>query len=123
MWKLALAASLALATPAQTADAMSDAGLAVLVDQRLAGDRTGACMAVAVVEGDQVARAYRCADPADATRIGADTAFEIGSVSKTMTSALLADLIIRDEASLDDPLADGLPPPCGGRSTAGAALG
>ena len=91
------------------AHAMDDATLARIVDQRLAGDRTGACMAVAVVEASSVARAYRCADAADVGRIGADTAFEIGSVSKTMTAALLADLIVQGKASLDDPLHAYLP--------------
>ena len=80
-----------------------------IVDRRLAGDRTGACMAVAVIEKDHVARTYRCADPGDAGRIDANTAFEIGSVSKTMTAVLLADLIGQGKASLDDPLAACLP--------------
>ncbi|NZA27602.1 serine hydrolase [Luteimonas sp. SJ-92] len=99
---LALAAS-------GTAQAMSDAELAATLDRRLSGDRTGACFAAAVVDAGQVARAWRCADPADRDRIGADAAFEIGSVAKTMTAALLADLIVGGEGSLDDPLADWLP--------------
>src|SRR5690606_30201713 len=52
---------------------------------------------------------YVCADPAMEPRIGPESAFEIGSVSKTMTAALLAELIRRGEGSLDDPLADYLP--------------
>ena len=93
-----------------TAATLDDAALGRQVDARLAGDRTGACMAVAVVEQDTVARVYRCADPVQAARIGAETAFEIGSVSKTMTAALLADLIGQGKAALDDRLADYLPP-------------
>ena len=38
---------------------------------------------VAVVEAGTVARTYQCAQAKDAARIGPDTAFEIGSVSKT----------------------------------------
>jgi CubicO group peptidase (beta-lactamase class C family) len=38
------------------------------------------------------------------------TAFEIGSVTKTMVAALLADLIGRGEIALDDPLEKLLPP-------------
>lgn len=98
-----------LAAGCANAGAMDDARLQAIVDQRLLGDRTGACMAVAVVEKDTVARTFRCANPADAKRIGANTAFEIGSVTKTMTSALLADLIQQGKASLDDPLAKYLP--------------
>ncbi|WP_024869376.1 serine hydrolase [Pseudoxanthomonas suwonensis] len=91
------------------AHAMTDAELAGIVRQRIDGDRTGACMAVAVVEKSQVARTFQCANPADAARIGPDAAFEIGSVSKTMTAALLADLILQGKGSLDDTLASWLP--------------
>ena len=91
------------------ASAMTDAQLADIVGRRLHGDRTGACMAVAVVEKAQVARTYQCADAADRGRIGPDTAFEIGSVSKTMTATLLAGLILQGKGSLDDPLASWLP--------------
>ncbi|MCA0198872.1 MAG: serine hydrolase [Proteobacteria bacterium] len=91
------------------ARAMTDAELAAVVHQRLHGDRTGACMAVAVVEKDRVARTFQCADAADAARIGPDAAFEIGSVSKTMTATLLADLIAQGQGSLDDTLASWLP--------------
>lgn len=102
-------ATLALALAAANAHAMTDTGLRKIVDQRLHGDRTGACMAVAVIEKDAVARTFACADDKDDARIDAKSAFEIGSVSKTMTAALLADLIGQGKASLDDPLADYLP--------------
>lgn len=101
---LALAA---IAAPS-LAGAMSDAELASIVAQRLHGDRTGACVAVAVID-TSVSRAYGCADDKDRARIGPTTAFEIGSVSKTMTSALLAELIEQGDASLDDPLSAYLP--------------
>lgn len=95
----------ALAAPVH---AGGDAGLQALVKQRLQGDRTGACFAVAVIDRE-VSRAFACADAADAGRVDANTAFEIGSVSKTMTAALLADLIQQGKGSLDDPLAAWLP--------------
>ena len=102
--------ALTLAIASGSVHATSDAALAELVGQRLTGDRTGACMAVAVIENGTVARTFQCADPKDAARIGPDTAFEIGSVSKTMTAALLADLIGQGKGSLDDPLSTWLPP-------------
>ncbi|MGY0611925.1 serine hydrolase [Luteimonas sp. A501] len=101
-------AGLALAVSGSV-HAADNAALATLIDQRLAGDRTGACMAVAVIDKGDVARAFRCADPKATARVGPDSAFEIGSVAKTMTSTLLADLIVQGKASLDDPLADYLP--------------
>ncbi|MCD9031396.1 serine hydrolase [Luteimonas sp. Y-2-2-4F] len=100
---------LMLALVAGSAHATTDAALAAIVDRRLQGDRTGACVAAAVIDGDRVARAWRCADASGEGRIGPDTAFEIGSVSKTMTAILLADLIVQGRASLDDPLSDYLP--------------
>lgn len=101
--------ALTLAVASGSVHAMSDDALADLVSQRLQGDRTGACMAVAVIEGGSVARTFQCADGRNIARIGADTAFEIGSVSKTMTAALLADLILQGKGSLDDPLSEWLP--------------
>jgi len=93
-----------------TFGAMSDQELEAIVAKRLKGDRTGANLAVAYIEGSHVALTFVAAgEGPDALRIGPASAFEIGSVSKTMTAALLADLILRGEASLDDPLSDWLP--------------
>ncbi|MBN8727590.1 MAG: serine hydrolase [Xanthomonadales bacterium] len=91
------------------ATAATQAELDAVVGQRIGGDRTGACLAVAVVEKNAVTRTFRCADETDKGRVGADTAFEIGSVSKTMMAALLAEMIEAGKASLDDRLADWLP--------------
>jgi len=100
----------AVVAPVSVFGAMSDQDLEAVVARRLKGDRTGANLAVAYIEGEQVARAFVAAgEGPKALRIGPDSAFEIGSVSKTMTAALLAELILRGEASLDDPLSSWLP--------------
>jgi len=91
------------------AAAMDDAALGEVLERRIAGDMSGACIAAAVVDGGEVARARRCADPADNDRIGPDVAFEIGSITKSMAGILLADLVNAGKASLDDPLANHLP--------------
>jgi serine-type D-Ala-D-Ala carboxypeptidase/endopeptidase len=88
--------------------AMTDTELKTITEQRLLGDRTGACFAVAVIE-KTVSRAYVCADPKNLGRISPNSAFEIGSISKTMTAALLADLILQGKASLEDPISKYLP--------------
>ncbi len=88
--------------------AMTDADLKTITEQRLLGDRTGACFAVAVID-KSVSRAYVCANPKQVHRISVNSAFEIGSVTKTMTSALLADLVLRNKVSLDDPIGQHLP--------------
>jgi len=88
--------------------ALDDAGLSKLLERRLAGDRTGACLAVAVV-AESVSRAVACADPGSKRSLDYSTAFEIGSVSKTMTATLAAELIADGKLSLDDPLSAHLP--------------
>jgi len=90
--------------------ALTDQDLETIVAHRIKGDRTGANLAVAVIEGEHVARAFVAASGgANALRIGPNSAFSIGSISKTMTGVLLADLILRGEATLDDPLSEWLP--------------
>ncbi|MEO8001325.1 MAG: serine hydrolase [Arenimonas sp.] len=99
---------IAIAIASGQAAATTDAEVKAITEQRLLGDRTGACFAVAVID-QTVSRAYVCADPKNLARISPTSAFEIGSISKTMTSALLADLILQGKASLDDPLGNYLP--------------
>jgi len=103
-------AVVAVAAFAAQASAMTDSELRALLEQRFAGDRTSACVAAAVVEQGRTSTAYVCADPKTARPFDGRTAYEIGSVTKTMTAALLADLILKGEVSLDDPLEKLLPP-------------
>ena len=42
--------------------AMSDSDLRAALEQRFKDDRTGACVAAAVIDGGTTARAYFCAD-------------------------------------------------------------
>jgi len=104
-----IALSVAALSLAGDASAMTEGELKSVLERRLSGDRTGACIAVAVVE-QNVTTAYVCADPKAARPFDGRTAFEIGSVTKTMTAALLADLIIKGEVALSDPLTTLLPP-------------
>lgn len=96
---------LAAGLPAQAAGDDLDAR----VRAQITGDRSGACVAVALIDGGQVQRSFQCARPEDVVRISGARAFEIGSISKTMTATLLATLIAEGRGSLDDPLADWLP--------------
>lgn len=102
--------SLAVALSSVPAFAASGDEVRAALEQRFKGDRTGACVAAAVIENGTTASAYVCADAKSERPFDEHTAFEIGSVSKTMTAALLAELIGRGEIALDDPLAKMLPP-------------
>jgi len=89
--------------------AISNDDLQATLSQRFKGDRTGACVAAGVIDDGAVATAYYCADPKSQRAYDEHTAFEIGSVTKTMTAALLAEFIARGEIALDDPIAKLLP--------------
>ena len=102
--------SLAVALSSLPALAASDSDVRTALEQRFRGDRTGACIAAALVENGTTASAYVCADAKSARPFDEHTAFEIGSVSKTMTAALLAEFIGRGEIALEDPLTKLLPP-------------
>jgi D-alanyl-D-alanine-carboxypeptidase/D-alanyl-D-alanine-endopeptidase len=91
---------------AQTAD---DPALVAQLKARFENDRTGACVVAAVIEGAQVRRARFCANPKAQRILTDDTVFEIGSVTKTMTAFLVADLIESGAWTLDDPIARHLP--------------
>ena len=80
------------------------------LEQRFKGDRTGACIAAGVIDDGTISTAYYCADPNSQRPYDEHTAFEIGSITKTMTAALLAELIARGEVTLSDPIAKLLPP-------------
>src|SRR5499427_5968929 len=95
---------------ATSAFAASDDDLRLALEQRFKGDRTGACVAAAVIDNGTTASAYVCADSRSERTYDEHTAFEIGSVTKTMTAALLAEFIARGEVALNDPIAKLLPP-------------
>ena len=90
--------------------AMSENDLRAALEQRFKGDRTGACVAAAVIDNATTASAYFCANPKSQRPYDEHTAFEIGSVTKTMTAALLAEFIASGQVILNDPIAKLLPP-------------
>jgi CubicO group peptidase (beta-lactamase class C family) len=89
--------------------AVTDKQLEQILAQRYVNDRTGSCVAAAYIEAKVVSRATICTDPAQHRLEGDTVAVEIGSVTKTMTAALLASLIQERRLNLDDSLAMHLP--------------
>ena len=104
---LALLAAAALALPAW---ALTVGEMQTKLDARFKGDRNGACVVAALIDKGQVLRAKTCAQPRGDAEPGYDSTFEIGSVTKTMTAFLVADLIHQGKWTLDDPIAKHLPP-------------
>src|SRR5215510_5453438 len=101
---------LAIISRATPACAMNNDDVRAALEQRFKGDRTGACIAAGMIDDGTIATAYYCADPNSQRPYDERTAFEIGSVTKTMTAALLAEFVARDEIALTDPIAKLLPP-------------
>lgn len=107
---LAAMASLVFAVPTWAGDPPQDpAALQRLLASRFKGDRSGACVLAAVLDKERTTRALYCAGTRQDAPPSMDAAMEIGSVTKTMTAYLVADLIEREVWSLDDPIAKHLP--------------
>ncbi len=106
--QLLLVAALAITYAASAAAINADEALQKVLQARLLNDRTGVCMAVAVISGTTI-KATACANPKARRVIDDQTAFEIGSITKTMTATLLAGMMQSGQVGLDAPLADYLP--------------
>ncbi len=104
-------AGLIFATTPALAQMPDDDAVARILADRIDRDQQGVGMAVSLIEGDTprfISHGQFATD--DARPVGADTVFEIGSVTKLFTSLLLADMVLRGDMTLDAPIIDYLPP-------------
>ena len=88
----------------------SDADIRALLAKRIAAGYRGIGMVVGVIDASGrriVAYGVRSAD--DPKPPDGDTVFEIGSITKSFTGLILADMIDKGEVGLDDPVAKFLP--------------
>ncbi|RZL30746.1 MAG: class A beta-lactamase-related serine hydrolase, partial [Rubrivivax sp.] len=77
--------------------------------QRLLDGRVkeeGVALAAGRVDGRRVELAHAAGR---GPRVGADSVFELGSLTKTFTALLLADAVVRSELRLDDAIEEALP--------------
>lgn len=107
----AIAAAVMLLLPATSAagQVRSDAEIRAVLEARV--DSTSARgIVVGIIEPDGTRRfvAYGTASDSGAA-VDEHTIFEIGSISKTFTSLLLAEAVVRGELELDQPVASLLP--------------
>ena len=101
-----LAALLAINVQAQPTDARVKEILAERVDV----DKQAVGLAAVIVDGDKVRIVTHGAMSLDkAEPITPDTLFEVGSITKTFTALLLADMVVKGEVKLDDPVEKWLP--------------
>lgn len=69
-----------------------------------------ASIVIAVIDGrDSAVYGFGSAQAGKNTKPGADTVYQIGSVTKTMTALLLADAVVEGKVKLDEPVAAVLP--------------
>jgi CubicO group peptidase (beta-lactamase class C family) len=87
---------------AQTVN-LSDEAIRTILRRRIDAEKRATGMAVGIVEGGRRrVIVYGTLDSGDARAVGADTLFEIGSVTKVFTALLLADMVHRKELQFDD---------------------
>ena len=87
----------------------SDEDLSALIRSRVEeGRAVGIVLGVVEADGSTRIVAYGDAGP-NARPLGAESVFEIGSVTKVFTATLLADMVARGEVSFSDPVSDYLP--------------
>ncbi|HEU4585045.1 MAG TPA: serine hydrolase domain-containing protein [Gemmatimonadaceae bacterium] len=102
---LTIAAALPLRASAQASNGSVDS----LAHAFLAEHRTPALViGVIDAEGERVLP-YGVMSTSDSTPVTGDTRFEVGSVTKVLTSLLLARMVESGEVKLDDPIARFLP--------------
>jgi serine-type D-Ala-D-Ala carboxypeptidase/endopeptidase len=104
-------AALATFAPTSVHAQLSDARIKEILSLRASADKRAVGIAAVVVQGKTVRIVTHGTLGLDRTEpVTADTLFEIGSVTKTFTALLLADMVLKGEVKLDDPVERYLPP-------------
>jgi len=102
-------ASMPVAPQAPQPTFPSDAELKALLAERMRRNGVGEVVGMIDASGRRVV-AHGRAGGAEYRALDGDTIFQIGSVTKGLTTLLLADMVQRGEVSLDQPISDFLPP-------------
>ena len=88
--------------------ALSDSAIRAIIKERV-DSRGSTGIAVGVIGPDGKQRVFTYGSSGTARPIDGNTVFEIGSITKVFTTAILADMVAKGEVSLDDPVAKHLP--------------
>ncbi|MCJ7630310.1 MAG: serine hydrolase, partial [Longimicrobiales bacterium] len=88
----------------------SDSAVLAILKERVGPGRS-AGLVVGLLEADGSTRIVAWGDPGPGqVPMDGQSVFEIGSITKVFTATLLADMVLKGEASLDDPVQRFLPP-------------
>ncbi|MCP1727408.1 CubicO group peptidase (beta-lactamase class C family) [Natronospira proteinivora] len=102
-WKVLLMSTLLLPVSGK-----ADSDLQSVLEERIGGDRSGACLVAARVS-ETVEWATACADDEAGRTLDLESRFEIGSVSKAMQGVVVAALAEEGALAIDEPVEDLLP--------------
>ena len=86
----------------------SDSAVKATLQQRLAS-KPGIAIVVATLEKGKAAKIVTAGTTGSKASLDGNTTFEIGSITKVFTTALLANMVARGEVRLDDPISKYLP--------------
>lgn len=85
-----------------------DSVIQALIDARV-GEGVTPGIALGLIEPDGSTRFFAAGAAGPGRTLNAQSVFEIGSITKAFTGILLADMVLRGEVSLDDPVSKYLP--------------
>ena len=88
---------------------ISDSALRAIVQERVAAKRTQGIVVAVMEKGKAPLIQTAGISGVAGVPLDGNTVFEMGSISKVFTGALLADMVARGEVKLDDPIAKYLP--------------
>ncbi|MEO8452739.1 MAG: serine hydrolase [Gemmatimonadota bacterium] len=102
-------ASAALAPLAAQSPFPPDSTIQRILDERVAEKRTFGLVVGTMDAGGKIRIYHAGSSGQDGVALDGSSVFEIGSITKTFTAALLADMVMKGEVKLDDPVAKYLP--------------
>ncbi len=107
---LSFALPLVIASPnaLRAQNQSTDSALKAALEERVTSKRAVGIV-LAALETGKPPRVYTAGTTGSSVALDANTVFEIGSVTKVFTTAILADMVQRGEVRLDDPISKYLP--------------
>ena len=88
--------------------ALSDSAIRSIIKERVDAKRSSG-IAVGILDPDGHTRIFAYGTSGTSRPLDANSVFEIGSITKTFTATSLADMVVKGEVKLDDPVAKYLP--------------
>ena len=101
-------AFLLIASPGMLGAQNPDATLNAVIQDRVASKRSVG-LVVGVLEKGKPAQVYSAGSSGSPAALDGNSVFEIGSITKVFTTAILADMVRRGEVKLEDPISKYLP--------------